>query len=140
MNALRLEKGYRAFGPELNPDYGPVEAGLVFAAKSSAEFIGRAALDSARQSPARRRLVSWVAQDAQAMLWGGELILRDGVGVGQVSSAAYATSTGACVGLGYVRGDTDLEGDWAISVGGRLVPIAVSLTAPYDPTNARIRA
>jgi len=140
INALRLEKGYRAFGPELNPDYGPVEAGLVFAAKSPAEFIGRAALESARQSPARRRLVSWVAQDPKAMLWGGELILRDGAGVGQVTSAAYATSTGACVGLGYVRGDTDLEGEWAISVGGRLVPIAVSLTPPYDPTNARIRA
>ena len=29
INALRLEKGYRAWGPELSPDYGPVEAGLI---------------------------------------------------------------------------------------------------------------
>ncbi len=31
IESLRLEKGYRAFGRELTPDYGPVEAGLVFA-------------------------------------------------------------------------------------------------------------
>lgn len=29
LNALRLEKGYRAFGVELTPDYTPVEAGLL---------------------------------------------------------------------------------------------------------------
>ena len=140
INALRLEKGYRAFGPELNPDYGPVEAGLLFAAKSASDFIGRDALRAAQQAPPRRRLVSWTAEDPSAMLWGGELMIRDGVGVGQVTSAAYATTTGACVGLGYVRGDVDLEGTWTISVGGRMVPVAVSLSAPYDPTNARIRA
>ncbi|MFM7598565.1 MAG: glycine cleavage T C-terminal barrel domain-containing protein, partial [Actinomycetota bacterium] len=140
INALRLEKGYRAFGPELNPDYGPVEAGLLFAAKSASGFIGRDALQAAQQAPPRRRLVSWTAGDPSAMLWGGELMLRDGAGAGQVTSAAYATTTGACVGLGYVRGEVDLEGTWAISVGGRMVPVTVSLSAPYDPTNARIRS
>ena len=30
---MRLEKGYRAFGRELTPDYNPVEAGLLFACK-----------------------------------------------------------------------------------------------------------
>ncbi|MFM7211146.1 MAG: glycine cleavage T C-terminal barrel domain-containing protein, partial [Actinomycetota bacterium] len=125
INALRLEKGYRAFGPELNPDYGPVEAGLLFAAKSASDFIGRGALRAAQQAPPRRRLVSWTAEDPSAMLWGGELMIRDGVGVGQVTSAAYATTTGACVGLGYVRGDADLTGSWAISVGGRMVPVSV---------------
>jgi glycine cleavage system aminomethyltransferase T len=138
INALRLEKGYRAFGPELGPDYGPVEAGLLFAARSPADFIGRAALEHSRSQAPARRLASWVARDADAMLWGGELMLRDGRAAGQVTSAAYATTTGACVGLGYVRGD--LDGDWTINVGGRMVPVSVSLTAPYDPSNSRIRA
>ena len=143
INALRLEKGYRAFGPELGPDYGPVEAGLLFAARSPADVIGRRALTDAKARPPRRRLVSWVAQDSDAMLWGGELMLRDGVAAGQVTSAAYATTTGACVGLGYVRahdGELDLTGAWTINVGGRMVPVTVSLQAPYDPTNARTRS
>src|SRR4029079_5431343 len=30
IDSLRLDKGYRAFGRELTPDFGPVEAGLLF--------------------------------------------------------------------------------------------------------------
>ena len=72
------------------------------------------------------------------MVWGGELVLHDGSGIGQVTSAAYATTSGACVGLAYVR-TSDLEGDWAINVGGRIVPVNVSMQAPYDPSGSRIR-
>lgn len=137
INALRLEKGYRAFGPELGPDYGPVEAGLLFAARSGADFIGRAALNAARDSRPERRLVSWVARDPAAMLWGGELLRRDGAAAGQVTSAAYATTTGACVGLAYIRGD--LDGSWFAEVGGQSVAVEVSDRPPYDPAGTRIR-
>jgi len=141
IGAMRLEKGYRAFGPELSPDYGPVEAGLLFATKhrTDIDFIGREALLAAKANPPQRRLMSWVAQESEPMLWGGELVLREGVGIGQVTSAAYATTTGACVGLAYIRTD-DLTGEWTINVGGRMVPITVSRKAPYDPDNLRIRA
>ena len=37
------------------------------------------------------------------MIWGGELVLRDGVAVGQVTSGAWGETLGACVGLAYVR-------------------------------------
>ena len=36
------------------------------------------------------------------MLWGGELVLRDGPRPGQVMSAAWGETLGACVGLAYV--------------------------------------
>ena len=39
------------------------------------------------------------------MLWGGELIMRDGVVAGQATSAAWGETTGACVGLAYVGAD-----------------------------------
>jgi len=141
IGAMRLEKGYRAFGPELSPDYGPVEAGLMFATKhrTDIDFIGREALLAAKANPPQRRLVSWVAQESEPMLWGGELVLRDGVGIGQVTSAAYATTTGACVGLAYIRTE-DLDGDWTVNVGGRMVPVTVARKAPYDPDNLRIRS
>ena len=82
--------------------------------------------------------MSWVAQDPEAMLWGGELLRRDGAAAGQVTSAAFATTTGACVGLAYVRGE--LDGEWTASVGSHSVPVALSLRAPYDPDGARIRS
>ena len=57
IESLRLEKGYRAFARELTPDYGPVEAGLVFATalKGDKDFLGRAALAAHRAVAGRGR-------------------------------------------------------------------------------------
>ena len=82
------------------------------------------------------------------MMWGGELVLRDGQGTGQVTSAAFGTTIGSCVGLAYVwRPDgapVTAEyldaGRWQVNVGGTLVDAAVSLKAPYDPASERIRS
>ena len=149
INALRLEKGYRAFGAELTPDYNPVEAGLLFATKlrSDIPFLGREAVEEAKATGVRRRLVSFVLDDPDTMMWGGELVLRDGLGTGQVTSAAFGATLGACVGLAYVwrRDDAIVTndyldaGDWTINVGGRIVAAHVQLAAPYDPRSERIR-
>jgi 4-methylaminobutanoate oxidase (formaldehyde-forming) len=150
INALRLEKGYRAFGTELNPDYGPVEAGLLFATKlkTDIDFLGRDAVEAAKASGVKRRLVSFVLDDAHAMMWGGELLLRDGVGAGQVTSAAFGTTIGSCVGLAYVwRPDGAVvtpdwinEGTWQVNIGGTVVSMRVQLGAPYDPKSERVRS
>jgi 4-methylaminobutanoate oxidase (formaldehyde-forming) len=143
IDSLRLEKGYRAFGHELTPDYNPVEAGLLFACKlkTDIDFLGRTAVEKARADGPSRRLVSFVCDDADATLWGGELVRRDGVAAGQVMSAAWGETLGASVGLAYVRApageiaspDLIRAGDYQIDVGGDLVPVRVSLQAPYDP-------
>ena len=81
------------------------------------------------------------------MLWGGELILRDGAVAGQVTSAAWGETTGSCVGLAYVKSSDGavINADWVksghyeVNVGGELYPISVSLRPLYDPTNERIR-
>ena len=150
INALRLEKGYRAFGTELTPDYNPVEAGLLFATKLKTDipFLGREAVEAARSAGVRRRLVSFVLSDPDVMMWGGELLLRDGLGTGQVTSAAFGTTVGSCVGLAYVwRRDGEIVtpeylegGEWQVDAGGVRVGVAVSLKAPYDPTSERIRS
>ena len=149
IESLRLEKGYRAFGRELTPNDNPVEAGLLFACKlkTDIDFLGRRAVEEAKAQGPHRRLVSFSVDDPAAMLWGGELVLRDGVAAGQVSSAAWGATTGSCVGLAYLRSaqaapvtaDWIKAGRYEVNVGGALYPITVSLKAIYDPTNARIR-
>src|SRR4029077_16821860 len=71
IESLRLEKGYRAFGRELTPDYSPVEGGLLVACKlgGPAAFLGRAAVEKARAAGPRRRLASLVLADTEAMMW-----------------------------------------------------------------------
>ena len=149
IESLRLEKGYRAFGRELTPDYNPVEAGLLFACKLGTEvgFLGREAVEKARAAGPRRRLISLVLRDPGVMMWGGELILRDGVPVGQVTSAAWGETVGGAVGLGYIRDPAGTPvtaafartGEYQVSVGGQLVWAAAGLRAPYDPAGHRVR-
>ncbi len=142
IESLRLEKGYRAFGRELTPDLTPVEAGLVFATavKGEKDFLGRAALEAHRERLAeggpRRRLASFVVTDPEPMLWGGELVVRHGAPAGQVTSAAWGETVGACVGLALLRSDgpvtaADLaEGGFEVDVAGVRHPIEITLSAP----------
>jgi 4-methylaminobutanoate oxidase (formaldehyde-forming) len=146
IESLRLEKGYRAFGRDLNPDLTPVEAGLMFATALAGKggtdknFVGREALvahrERLRADGPRRRLVSFVVKDPDPMVWGGELLLRDGVPAGQVTSAAYGATVGASVGLALLRTDRavrqeDLDASsFEIDLAGVLVPARVTLAAP----------
>jgi len=149
IESMRLEKGYRAFGRELTPDDNPVEAGLLFACKlkTALPFLGREAVERARADGPRRRLVSLVLTEPDTMIWGGELVLRDGIAVGQVTSGAWGEAIGGCVGMAYIRHPEDhvltadivRTGEYQVNVGGRLYKAAVHLRSPFDPTGDRIK-
>ena len=90
---MRLEKGYRAFGRELTPGENPVEACCsACKLKTDVDFLGRAAAEqSARVWAAQAAGELRRRQRPDPMLWGGELILRDGaVRRSVVTSAAGA--------------------------------------------------
>jgi 4-methylaminobutanoate oxidase (formaldehyde-forming) len=150
IESMRLEKGYRAFGRELTPDYNPVEAGLTFACKLKGDigFLGREAVEAAKAAGPRRRLLSFVVSDPEAMLWGDELVLRDGLAVGQVTSAAWGEAMGACVGLAYLADPAGAEvthdwvrsGSYQVDVGGAMHAVSLSLRPLLDPEGARIRS
>jgi 4-methylaminobutanoate oxidase (formaldehyde-forming) len=150
INSLRLDKGYRAWGSELTPDHGPVEAGLTFACKLNrpVDFLGRESVDKVRAEGARRRLVSFRLADPEVMVWGGELVRRDGIAAGQVTSAAWSETLGGAVGLAYIwRPDHDVvtadhlrRGSYGIDVAGTLHPAQISLRPYYDPGNERTRS
>src|SRR3954471_4384489 len=145
IEGLRLEKGYRAWGRELTPDYTPWQAGLGFAVRlDNGEVLGREALRAAKARQLAKRCVSLVAQDAEAPLaHGGELVLRDGRPVGEVTSAAYGATLERVVALAYVGSEGKaIDGGWLaggrfeLDVAGARVPVRASLKAPYDPTSA----
>ena len=148
IEAMRLEKGYRAFARELTTETGPVAAGLTFACKlrTDIDFLGRSAVEAARLTPPARRVVSLVVDDPAAYLWGGELVLRDGVPAGQVTSAAWGATVGASVGLALVgdrRSGTATKdwlegGTWSVDLAGERLPVHVSLRAPFDPDGHKL--
>jgi len=105
IDALRIEAGRRAWGPELSPDETPWEAGLGYAVKmdKAAPFIGRDALQKQRDAGLRKRLVLFTFDDAKAFPWGGEPILMDGRNVGELTSAGYSRRHGRAIAMGYAR-------------------------------------
>jgi len=111
IDALRIEAGRRAWGAELGPDETPWEAGLGFAVKldKPIAFIGRDALLAVRDQPLRKKLVSFVIDDPAVYAWGGEVVAIGGEPAGELVSAGWSPLAGACVGLGYVRGDAALR-------------------------------
>ena len=148
IDSLRIEKGYRAWGRELSPDLNPYEAGLGFAVKldKPGGFAGRDALARLKLEGVRRRVVSLVVDAPHTNLWGNELILRDGVPVGFVTSAAFGHTVGKPVALGLVSrtdGIADAQwlaaGSYAIDLAGEHFAAVVSRAAPYDPAGARVR-
>ncbi len=144
INSLRLEKGFRAWGAELSPDDSPLEAGLGFAIDWNKDFVGRLMLLKHKAAPLRRRLGIFVLTDPRPVLWGGEMIYRDGVKVGYTTSGSYAHSLGGAIGMGYVNdreGLTDehlVVGRYEINVNGKRVRAKLHTQAPYDPQRTRV--
>lgn len=144
--AMRIEKGYRAWGLDLSTDETPLEAGLGFALDWAKEFRGREALLAQRAAGLRKRLVSFVLADPGPTLWGNEPVRRDGAVVGYTTSAAYGPTLGAAVALAYVKhpagGEVTPEfirsGAYEIESDGRRLPARASLVAPFDPERKRI--
>ncbi|NUR30464.1 MAG: FAD-dependent oxidoreductase [Catenulispora sp.] len=147
IEAMRVEKAYRAWGRELTPDDNPVEAGLLFACKLGADkdFRGRAAVEKARAEGVTRRLAAFVLDDPDPVLWGSELILRDGEPVGSLTSGTYGATLGASVGMGYVSRDGVVDAEWLragryeIEVAGTRHAATLHLRAPYDPLGTRTK-
>ena len=144
INSLRLEKGYRAWGAELSPDDTPLEAGLAFAIDWSKAFIGRDVLARQKAAGVRRRLAIFVLEDPEPILWGGELIHRDGKPVGYTTSGSYGHTVGGAIAMGYVNHFSDVtpqfmhSGRYEIDVGGCRCSARIHLQAPYDPARQRI--
>ncbi len=147
--SLRLEKGYRDYGHDIDNTDDPYEAGLGASVdlRKSGGFIGREALlqRRARGSP-RRRLLQVLLQDPGPLMYHAEVVHRDDRAVGYVRAASYGHTLGGAVGLAMVAADGPLEqawvdaGRWEVEVAGRKVPARVSLTPLYDPQMLRIRA
>ncbi|WP_327090477.1 FAD-dependent oxidoreductase [Nonomuraea sp. NBC_01738] len=134
IEAMRIEKGYRAWSRELGPEVTPAEAGLRFTCKKSGGYRGE---DKALLPPSRR-VVSIVLDDPDVQLWGGESLLHEGEPVGYVTSAAYSPTLGSAVALGFI---TDPAPEKAsVDVAGDLYSAQISLKAPYDPTSSRVKA
>jgi 4-methylaminobutanoate oxidase (formaldehyde-forming) len=144
IDALRLEKGYRAWASDITPDTTPDEAGLSFAVKvdKGVDFIGRDAIIAGRAAGTPGTVLAClVLDDPRAIALGSEPVrLPDGDAVGRVTTGGYGFAVGssiawAWVGAAHSTPGTRLE----IDIFGRQVGAEVRSEPLYDPKGERIR-
>ena len=148
LNSLRIEKAYRDWSHDIGPADTPLEAGLAFTCdwNKPGGFIGREPLLKQREAGwPKRRLVQFLLEDAQPLLFHNEPIYRDGERVGFITSAMFGHTLGAAVGLGYVgheggcSDDYIRSGRYEIELASARVGAKASLSPMYDPKNLRVR-
>ena len=148
LSSLRMEKGYRDYGHDIDNADTVLEAGLGFAVAldKPVGFIGRDAVVAQRAAgPPTRRLVQVLVGDPQPLMFHGEVLRRDGIPVGYVRAASYGFTLGGAVGLAMVDAGRPVDRDylyagaWTVEIGASTYPAVVSLRPLYDPTNERIR-
>jgi heterotetrameric sarcosine oxidase gamma subunit len=148
LESTRTEAGRKDYGLDMENTDSPLEAGLGFAVDfdKPGGFVGRDALLADKESgPPRRRLVQFLLDDPDPLLFGEEPIFRDGTRVGYLRSGNYGHTLGGAMGFGYVEDDGGVDaahvrnGTYEIQVAGDLVPAQASLRPMYDPRGERVR-
>ncbi len=148
LESTRTEAGRRDYGLDMENTDTPLEAGVSFALDfdKSGGFIGREALLKQRETrPYKSRLVQFLLEDPEPLLYGEEPIMLDGVAVGYLRSGAYGHTLGGAMGMGYVENDDGVtidmirSGGFEIQVAGERFPAKASLRPMYDPKGLRVR-
>ena len=140
IESLRLEKGYLAWGSEINTETTPLESGLAFAvSQKKSAFIGKAAL-LANPHPSRA-LVAITFDDLKRTPLGNEPIRVNGEIIGRIKSGGQGYTIQKGIGYAYLpieftTPNTTLEveffGEWKLGV--------VQTSPLFDPQGLRIKA
>lgn len=103
LNTLRIEKGFRAWGHEMNKDTTPIETGLMpfVRMKKKSQFIGKTALEELRKKLPERKVVH-LAVDAgttDVEPEGDETILSQDKPIGYTTSGCWSPllNSGLCM-------------------------------------------
>jgi len=146
--SLRMEKGYRDYGHDIDNTDSVLEAGLGFAVdmKKPGGFLGKEAVEAKKaKGPLTRRIVQVLVKDPEPMLFHAEVVKRSGRAIGYVRAASYGFTVGGAVGLVMVEAGEPVTqayldaGSWEVEIAGKSYPAVASLKPLYDPENKRIK-
>ncbi len=154
----RLEKGYRAYGAELEGDYTLVEAGMTRPRVKAEEFVGKQAYLAQREAPPAAVLCTLTVDDHTSasgelryMLGGEPILTPEGEPLidargrhSYVTSAGSGPSVGRHLLLAYLPPAQAVAGtSLAVEYLGERYPVTVAVagsTPLFDPANERVRA
>ncbi|MGI9419505.1 MAG: GcvT family protein [Geminicoccaceae bacterium] len=142
LNAMRIEKGYHAWGVDFGTEYTLDDAGLSrFANMTKGDFIGRAAREKQRRAASAWTWIGLEIDEPTPDPMASDPILKNGAWIGYVTSATRGFRTGGTLVLGYVKSGALAMGErCAVTVLGEDRTAHRHDPHVYDPDNARLKA
>jgi glycine cleavage system aminomethyltransferase T/glycine/D-amino acid oxidase-like deaminating enzyme len=146
--SLRMEKGYRDYGHDIDNTDSVLEAGLGFAVdlKKPGGFIGKdAVLAKKADGPLKRRIVQLLCKDPEPLMFHAEPVFRNGKPIGYIRAASYGFTVGGAVGLMMVEAGEPIDqayldaGTLEVEIAGTRHPAVASLKPLYDAEMKRIK-
>jgi 4-methylaminobutanoate oxidase (formaldehyde-forming) len=139
IESLRLEKGYLAWGGEINTEYNPYEAGLSFAiSKKKKTFYGSSALPNLIQPT--RKLVQIIFDDIRQVPLGSEPIRADNKIIGRVKSGGQGYTINKAIAFAYLPIENCAPGtELDVEFFGVWHSGKVAATPLFDPTGSKIK-
>ncbi len=152
LDSCRIEKAYRHYGHDISTEDNIIEAGLGFAVKTQkpkskfGDFIGKNAVEIKKQEGVEKRLMQFVLNDPEPLLYHNEPIIKDDRIVGYLTSGNFGHHLGSSVGMGYVtckqKGESPeehLKGNYMIDVAGKRYSATAYLKPAYDPLSNNVK-
>ncbi len=101
-DTLRLEMGYCLYGNDISDSTSPIAAGLGWITKFSKDFVNSEALKLEKEAGPDKKLIGFELQERGVPRQEYEIVDKEGVSIGQVTSGTMSPSLGKGIGLGYV--------------------------------------
>jgi len=156
LGSLRLEKGYRDYGHDIDNTDTIFEAGLSFTVDWDKDggFIGMEHAAAQKRiakelggRPRRMANVLVPLTDTDPLLFHGEILWRNGERISDIRVGSYGHTVQGGVGLTMLQSPDNTpitkswinEASWEIQIADKFYPCEVSLSPFYDPGNHKIK-
>ena len=137
--SMRIEKGYRAMGHELDSDVSPLDTGLEIFTRNTGGFTGYAALQKLAKQKPSQQIVSLVFSDDAAVPLGNEPIIYNNEIIGKTTSCAFGYRIGKPVALSIASSFLETDMQVEVDIAGSLTKAKVNRASLFDPTGSRLK-
>lgn len=141
LNVLRIEKGFKRWGVELNLDHNPLEAGVDdMVDMSKGGFIGYEAMEKLKEQPLTKKLMLLTLDGTlpRGYKLGHEKVDLNGTTIGRVTSGCFSFAIQKYLCFAYVSPDVKPDQKLMVQILGQPFEATVLQEPPVKPYYERL--